>query len=201
MKKLEFILALHNRLSCLPQEDVEERLAFYSEMIDDHMEDGLSEEEAVAAIGSVDAVVQQILADIPLSSLAKQWVKPKRRLSGGEILLLVLGSPVWLSLLISAFAVVLSLYVVLWAVVGSLWSIPASFAGTTLGCAVLTVITLFADAGAPCAAYAGLALLCAGLAIFTFFGVRAATKGAVWLSRKGLLAIKNCFVKGRGRHE
>ena len=43
MKKLEFILALRNRLSCLPQDEVDERLAFYSEMIDDSMEEGLSE--------------------------------------------------------------------------------------------------------------------------------------------------------------
>lgn len=201
MKKLEFILALHNRLSGLPQEEAEERLLFYGEMIDDRMEEGMTEEEAVAAIGSVDAIVQQILADIPLSSLAKQWVKPKRRLSGGEILMLVLGSPIWLSLLIAAFAVVLSVYVALWAVVASLWAVPVSLAGTAIGGAILSVMLLAADSGAICAAYAGLALLCAGLAIFSFFGVRATTKGAVWLSRKGLLAIKNCFVKGRGRHE
>ena len=35
MKKTEFLLQLHDKLSGLPQDDVEERLAFYKEMIDD----------------------------------------------------------------------------------------------------------------------------------------------------------------------
>ena len=53
MTKLQFLLALHDKLTGLPRDEVEERLNFYSEMIEDRMEDGLSEEEAVAAIGSV----------------------------------------------------------------------------------------------------------------------------------------------------
>ena len=53
MTKIEFILSLSRALQGLPQSDVTERLEFYNEMIDDRIEDGLSEEEAVAAIGSV----------------------------------------------------------------------------------------------------------------------------------------------------
>jgi len=53
MNKQEFIEALYRRLSDLPWQDVEERLNFYGEMIEDHMEEGLSEEEAVASMGSV----------------------------------------------------------------------------------------------------------------------------------------------------
>ena len=65
MTKLQFLLNLHDRLSDLPQDDVEERLRFYSEMIEDRMEDGLSEEQAVEEIGAVDAVAAQIIADTP----------------------------------------------------------------------------------------------------------------------------------------
>lgn len=201
MKKIEFILALHNRLSGLPHEEVEERLLFYSEMIDDRMEEGMSEEEAVAAIGSVDEIVQQILADIPLSSLAKQWVKPKRRLRGGEILMLVLGSPIWLSLLIAAFAVVLSVYVALWAVVASLWAVPVSLIGTALGCVILGAVSLIHNSSVVCIALMGAGLVCAGLSILAFFGCKACTKGAAWLSRKLVLAIKTCFAGRSERYE
>ena len=48
MTKQAFLAALGERLVGLPQKDIEERLTFYSEMIDDRMEEGLSEEEAVA---------------------------------------------------------------------------------------------------------------------------------------------------------
>ena len=57
MNKQEFVERLRKGLSGLPQDDIEERLTFYSEMIDDRMEEGLSEEEAVGEIGSVDDAV------------------------------------------------------------------------------------------------------------------------------------------------
>ena len=50
MNKEKFLDALRRRLSGLPQEDIDERIAFYEEMIDDRMEEGLSEEEATATI-------------------------------------------------------------------------------------------------------------------------------------------------------
>lgn len=64
MTKQEFLAELRRGLSGLPQNDIEERLNFYSEMIDDRMEEGLSEQEAVDGIGSVDSVVSQILSGI-----------------------------------------------------------------------------------------------------------------------------------------
>ena len=54
MRKQEFLDLLRKKLAGLPREDVEERLAFYCEMIDDRTEECGSEEEAVAAIGSSD---------------------------------------------------------------------------------------------------------------------------------------------------
>ena len=43
MRKWEFLSTLKNRLSGFPKQEVEERLNFYSEMIDDRMEEGLNE--------------------------------------------------------------------------------------------------------------------------------------------------------------
>lgn len=42
MLKEEFLAQLRGGLAGLPQEDLEERLAFYSELLDDRMEEGLS---------------------------------------------------------------------------------------------------------------------------------------------------------------
>ena len=50
MTKQEFLRALWNKLSALPSEDVGRALDYFSEMIDDRMENGLTEEEAVAAV-------------------------------------------------------------------------------------------------------------------------------------------------------
>lgn len=72
MTKIRFILSLQERLSGLPKDDLEERLSFYSEMIEDRMEEGLSEEDAVAAIGNMDDLISRIVADIPLAKLGKE---------------------------------------------------------------------------------------------------------------------------------
>ena len=104
MNKQEFLSVLRKGLSGLPQDDIEERLTFYSEMLDDRIEEGLSEEAAVAAIGDAEEVVRQAVADIPLAKIAKERIRPKRRLKAWEIVLLALGSPIWLSLGIAAAA-------------------------------------------------------------------------------------------------
>ena len=193
--KLEFILALHEKLSCLPQEDLEERLAFYNEMIDDRMEEGLPEAEAVAQIGSADEVASQVIADTPLLKLVKEKIKPKKRRSTWQTVLLVLGSPVWLSLLIAALAVLICLYAVLWAVVICFWAVFAS----VTACAPAGVLSgaMFCYEGhiAPGIAMIAAGLVCAGLAIFLFWGCKALTKGAAWLTKNSLLAIKRSFMK------
>ena len=111
MTKIQFLMSLHNKLSGLPQNEIEERLNFYSEMIEDRIEEGIPEAEAVAQIGTVDEIAEQIVADIPLTKIAKGKIKPKRRIKAWEIVLLILGAPLWLSVLIAIFAVIFSFYV------------------------------------------------------------------------------------------
>ena len=72
MNKREFFAELRTKLSGAPQSDVEDRLIFYGEMIDDRIEEGMSEEEAVAAVGDIDAIVSDIISDIPLASIVKE---------------------------------------------------------------------------------------------------------------------------------
>lgn len=196
MSKQEFLAQLRKGLSGLPQNDIEERLTFYSEMIEDRMEDGLSEDDAVSSVGSVDEIVSQAVAETPLMKTSKEKRKSKRQPRAGEIVLLVLGSPIWLSLGIAALAVILSLYISWWAVIISLWAIFASFVGCSIG-GVLTCVVFIAD-GFPASGFAMLAIgmICAGLAIFMFYGCKAATKGTLILTKKSVIWIKNYF-KGK----
>jgi len=195
MRKYAFLAALESGLSCLPQSDREERLSFYSEMIDDRMEEGLAEEDAVAAIGSVEDVLSQILSETPLTTLVKERVKPKRALRVWEILLLVLGSPIWLSLAIAAFAVVLALYIVLWSLLISLWAVAVVMAGCATCGVAAGGILIYQGNGFAGIAMIGGGLVCTGLSIFLFYGCKAATKGVLLLTKKIALGIKSCFVK------
>ena len=79
----EFIKKLKLKLARLPKVELNERLNFYSEMIDDGVEEGLTEEEAVAKIGTVEEVALQVINEIPLSKIVKENIKPKENITDG----------------------------------------------------------------------------------------------------------------------
>ncbi len=195
MTKLKFLLLLNEKLSCLSQEDREERLSFYSEMIEDRMEEGLSEKEAVAAVGTVDEIAAQIVSEVPLTKLVKEKITPQRKKKAWEIVLLVLGSPIWLSLLIAAVAVVLALYIAFWSVIVSLWAVFGSVIGSAFGFVTCGVVFVCVGNIFSGVALLGAGLVCAGLSILLFFGCKVATQGAVLLGKKIVVSIKNSFIK------
>lgn len=123
MKKEQFLALLRKRLKGLPSREVEERINFYSETIYDRIEEGYTEEEAVRAAGDIDTIAQQIKCELTSAKSERNGKNTK----SWEILLLVLGSPIWLSLLIVAFAVALTLYAVLWSLIIVLWAVEAPF--------------------------------------------------------------------------
>lgn len=182
MTKLEFILSLNERLAGLPKKEIEERLNFYSEMIEDRMEEGLSEEDAVSAVGSVDKIAEQILAENPVSVPKK--TKSKRKIKAWEIVLLTLGSPIWLSLLIAVFAVCISLYAVLWSVVISLWAVFGALVGSAFGGIIAGISFAVGKSILSGLVLICAGLVCAGLSILFFFGCKYATKGAVLIVKK-----------------
>lgn len=182
MTKTDFLVELRKKLQALPPKDAEDRLKFYTEMIEDRIEDGLAEEDAVAAVGSIDEIAAQIIEDFSPDSKI-QSTKTKRKFKTWEIVLLILGSPIWASLLIAAIAVVFSLYVLLWAINISLWAIFGGLAGSSLGCIAGGILFMIRGH-----IYSGIALIagsmiCAGFAIFSFIRCKDATNGAVRLTR------------------
>ncbi|MBE6597268.1 MAG: DUF1700 domain-containing protein [Ruminococcaceae bacterium] len=195
MRKQEFLDALGTRLSGLPKAELEERIGFYSEMIDDRIEEGLSEEEAVADIGPVAKISEQIIADIPLKAIAKEKIKPKRRLKWWEILCLILGSPIWLSLLIAAFAVILSLYAVLWSLIASVWAVFAAVSASSLACVAMGVLIIIEGEIVSGVGCFGAALLLSGLAVLLFLGSIYGTTGTARLSKIIALGIKKLFIR------
>lgn len=59
MTKSEFILSLSEALAHLPGSERVRVLEYYEEMIDDRVESGMAEEEAVAALGSIDEILRE----------------------------------------------------------------------------------------------------------------------------------------------
>lgn len=195
MNKQAFMDQLRNRLSGIPQEDIRRSLEFYSEAIDDRIEEGMTEDEAVAQLGSMEEVVSQIMSEAATPKIVAQ--KPKRKLSAWEIVLLVLGSPIWLSLLIAVFAVAVSVYAVVWSVIISLWAAAVSVASCAVAGVLVFVLYLVLGHTWQGIAMLGAGLLCAGLSIFFIYGCLQATKGTVLLTKKTLLAVRSCLLRRR----
>lgn len=195
MSKQEFLAELRTKLSGIPQGDIEERISFYSEMIDDRVEEGLTEEQAVAKLGTLEGITQQIMSEIPLTRLVKEKVRPNRTLRAWEIVLLVLGLPMWLPLLIALLGIVFSVYLVIWSLIFSVWAIEASIAACSLDGALSAIIFIAQGNITPGIAMFGAGILCAGLAMFGFFGCKCATGAILRVSKKIFIWIKSCFIK------
>ena len=191
MNKRAFLTELGKRLSGVSKQDAIERLNFYSEMIDDRIEEGLSEEEAVKAIGSIDEIVETIKSEVKTTHTRET----KRNLCGWEIALLIIGSPLWIALAIIAVAVAISLYAALWSIVVSVWAAFISLAVAAPAGVIGGAVLCFTSSAAVGFSLIGAGILCAGLGIFLFFASLIATKGAALFTKITALAILGIFRK------
>ena len=194
MRKEEFLSELKDKLTGLKSEDLGERLAFYSEIIDGRMENGETELEAVAGLGSVDDVVAQIMSEIPLSKLVREKVRPVGTIPPWVIVLLVLLFPVWFPLLIAALTVVLSLFVALWVIVGAVFVVDLALIIAAVF-STLAAFPVFLTGNRFMALFLlGAGLACFGMTILVFLLGTLVTKCALWLSRSAVFGIKSLFI-------
>ena len=200
MTKQEFLAALREGLRGLPPADIEERVAFYDEMIDDRMEEGRTEAEALMELGSVESVIAQISAETPLSKLVKEKVRTERQRSGRGIstVLLIVGSPIWASLLIAAAAVVFSLVVSAWAVVVSLYAAALGLVVGGLGCVAFSVVYILKGNIPGGAFVVGGGLSCIGLGFLLFLGCNALAKALARGMKKMNLGVKSLLMGKKG---
>ena len=182
MNKAEFLSALRRRLYSLPPEEAERFIAYYSEMIDDRMEDGMTEEQAVASLEDLETIAAKILSES--SARQTQPVAPRRKWGAGTILLLVLGSPVWLPLCVVFFVLLFVAYLMIWVAIILLYVVLLSLVvgGVVF---VFTSPVYFAISLPNGLFLLGCGLISLALCLFAFFPVTAAAKalakGAAWV--------------------
>ena len=199
MSRDAFIGELRHRMAGLPQQTVERTVEYYSELIADSVEDGMSEEEAVARLGSLEEIVANVVKDTPLSQIVQTRVQEKKAkgVSGWVIALLILGAPVWLPLLIAALVVLFALFIALWTVVIALWAVVAAVILAALAAMVGGVIELVRMHLAQGLVLLGGGLMCLGLCALAFLLMKLITVGTVKLCKWIWTGIKSLFVGKR----
>ena len=185
MNKDQFLAAVRQEAVSVPQHELEKMLEYYEEMIDEATEEGLCEEEAIARLGTWDEICEQIgafrIGSPPVSSSPQCQTPPKQasepksaarrrvNLPVWAVVLLILTSPVWgtvvLTLLIVLFAVVFSLVVIGGALVISLFAIVIALAAVGVVGIPAGVVLLATSGIAPFLLTLGGGLICVGLAI------------------------------------
>lgn len=112
MNKKQFCTLLENELRLyLSSKEVYKTLNFFKEMIDDRVDEGLSEEEAVSQLGNIDDIVGQILDEHNITKRQKKLVWrfiPQKTPSVLNIIIVILLFPIW-TLVASFFIAFVSL--------------------------------------------------------------------------------------------
>ena len=195
MNKHEFFDALRRALAGLPAAEIEKAVNYYNEVFSDHLEEGKTEESIVASLEPVAVIARRIIDETPMHTLIKERARAIR--TGNKtlnLLLLILGFPLWFPLLISILAVILSVYLVIWSLILTLFSIVLALALSAL---VLIFGSPLGFGASPIAGFLmiGGGLICAGLTVFAFlialYGSRALIRLTGYLARK----IRSLFLR------
>ena len=184
MKKQEFLNELAAALHNLPREERYRTLSYYDELIDDRMEDGQNEEEAVSGLGDPESVAREILGE-------EEEETPDSTGTGRRvwvIVLLVLGFPLWGSLLLTGLCLLLTLYILLFVPVIVLVGLALGFLAAALlgmvGTPFLVLDVGILSGGLPAGLFQlGMAVALLGLSVLSAVGLYYTTKGIVRVSK------------------
>lgn len=208
MNKEEYRLQLATLLHSLPEKEREEAVAFYMEMITDRMDEGMSEEEAIAAVSSPGEAAQEIIAQAdakkqPLVSFSISVEDDDtaddgsetgetegfigrlkaRKLSTLEWITLIVTSPLWLSLLLALAALALALIIVIFALYLSVWVVVACVWVTGVALVAAAPVALVIAVWGVQISNIPYALEYVGYALFAFGGGMWTLRGALKLTR------------------
>ena len=213
MTKEQFLSELQNRLSFLPSSEVAPFISYYREMIEDRMEEGMSETDAVAGLGDIGRIVEVIQYEMPVTSLVVSSVREKTSEAkakaesrwpawgkGLVIALLIIGSPIWVSLLVAGLGLLVGLLAAKLAIIVAVAAVVLAMAVGSVAALVIGCANLFSQPAAGIALI-GAGLLGVGLTILAYLLAVIIIKGIIQLIKLLFHWLKGLFVKKEARHE
>lgn len=192
MTKQEFLEKIKNGIKNLPKEDTEKYLQYYSEIIDDRIEEGMDESESVSAMGDVDLIISDILKDknYSVENLEKTFynnTKYARKERTKTLIIVLLTFPLWISLAAIVFSVAVSVF----SVIIGLYATSFALGVSAIVCIALSVLLMFKGiAFMQILMILGGFLVCLGVAIILFIISHYFTKLIVKLYKKIFQKLK-----------
>ena len=196
MTKIQFLYELDEKLSKLSNEDRNTALEYYSEMIDDRIEDGMSESAAVAALGSIDDIYAETVSAIPLHRLIKHKLSNRKATGVWNTILKFFGFIVFgIPIIAAIFAVIVSLYAALWSVFASFFAATVALGAGGILCVGVFFPTLFIGLPVKAIFLLGAGLFSIGLVLPFFYLTKWSFKLAMIASRAIMILIKKTLAK------
>lgn len=214
MNRDEFLAALRGEIDSLDLHDRNRFLDYYREMIDDCIENGMPEADAVASMGDVRSIAERILSDIEPNADAN--INPnitpdltpnadsdtdKNKQDPGEentkkssighdlmVALIVMTAVIWIPLIFAAAAVILAVYIVMWSVVLVAYSLSVAFIAATAATIHFAVTSAITGSLGITTISVGGAFICFGLSILCIILSIKLTK---WTARLAVVFSKS----------
>lgn len=189
MNRVEFIKALAEELAYqVKPSELHQIINYYDEIIEDLMEEGFTEEQAVRKLGSPHDLALEATGDKEIEvNLPVRW-------SPLAIILLIIGFPLWGSLLFASLCLIGSFYIVLWCLpfCTAIFGLTATFAG--LFSAVTSPLVMFSGLGAGMMQF-GIGVLFFGLGILSLVATYMMSGVFLRATRKTLVWLKNLIFR------
>ena len=187
MDKQSFLASLRSAVSTLPPDEIERTVAYYEELIEDRMEDGMSEEEAVGSMEPIVTLASKAFESYRTPPALRDNGAGGGQAGGGQsapppqkrrghvllVILAVLGSPVWIPVMLALGAAALvviavmfvAIIVIIAAVLSLIFGSVAVFILWLLGLVEHTIPVLFVIGGLLASIGLGLLLLFPAIAL------------------------------------
>lgn len=196
MTKEEFLTALRSALMEERINNVESLVEYYDEMISDRIEDGMSEEEAVEAMGPIADIVSEVSWDRPIGTLVKEKVVKSHESAKGNgknmlwVALMIVGFPLWFPVAITIFILLGVIYMIPWIFIFTFFVILASFAFAAVACLIGFVVEITKLSLASACISLGIALILASICMVIVRPVIWLTKATLHVGTKAFGFIK-----------
>lgn len=139
MTKSTFIENLRVLLKSINEDERNKFISYYEEIFDDYMENGFTEEEVINKIGSPESIANSILEEQDSLNIKVPSFNSKIL----NTVLLILGFPLWGSLLLTVALIILSIYIIIFCVPFTTGVMSVSFFGAGLFGVIASLFLMF----------------------------------------------------------
>lgn len=203
MCRQEFLYSLNSILCNYPSNEVEKCLEYYNECISDRMENGMSEEEAVADLGDIYSIADNIKMEMPITTLVRQKVVasrdseesiPKKR-SAPRTVFMIIGIIFALPFIIAFLGIIFAVIVTLLALIPTFFCVTLALGISAVACLVAGIISIVMADSLSLFLYLGASLICASLTILFALITAWVTKGVKKATVGIIKGIKKMLIK------